>query len=135
MQVTTAIAIYFLIWWLTLFAVLPWGVRAQGPDSPPGTDPGLMEWFAAEQGKSDLEVMINMQKFTYGLDTTPYLARIAAPTLLLWGDDDPISPLAVGRHLQARIRGSRLHVVKGGRHDLARTHAAEVAPLIARHLA
>ena len=40
MQITTAIAIYFLIWWLTLFAVLPWGVRAQGPDSPPGTDPG-----------------------------------------------------------------------------------------------
>jgi predicted secreted protein len=40
MQVTTAIAIYFLIWWITLFAVLPWGVTAQGEDSPPGTDPG-----------------------------------------------------------------------------------------------
>jgi predicted secreted protein len=40
MQVTTAIAIYFLIWWITLFAVLPWGVTAQGADSPPGTDPG-----------------------------------------------------------------------------------------------
>lgn len=22
-------AIYFLIWWLTLFAILPWGVRTQ----------------------------------------------------------------------------------------------------------
>ena len=40
MQISTAIAIYFLIWWVTLFAVLPWGVTAQGPDSPPGTDPG-----------------------------------------------------------------------------------------------
>ena len=40
MQVTTAIAIYFLIWWITLFAVLPWGVTAQGEESPPGTDPG-----------------------------------------------------------------------------------------------
>lgn len=61
--------------------------------------------------------------------------RIAAPTLLLWGDDDPVSPLAVGRHLQARLPAATLHVVVGGRHDLARTHAAEVAPLIARHLA
>ena len=61
--------------------------------------------------------------------------RIAAPTLLLWGDDDPISPVAVGRHLQARLPSARLHVVRGGRHDLARTHAAEVAPLIVRHLA
>lgn len=42
MSVTTAIAIYFLIWWITLFAVLPWGVRAQGQegDIAPGTDPG-----------------------------------------------------------------------------------------------
>ncbi len=39
MAFTTAIAIYFLIWWLTLFAVLPWGVRPQG-EGEPGTDPG-----------------------------------------------------------------------------------------------
>ena len=61
--------------------------------------------------------------------------QIAAPTLLLWGDNDPISPTAVGRHLQSRLPNSRLHIVIGGDHDLARTHAAEVAPLIERHLA
>jgi pimeloyl-ACP methyl ester carboxylesterase len=61
--------------------------------------------------------------------------KIAAPTLLLWGDDDPISPLAVGEHLRQVLPHSRLHVVKGGGHDLAQTHADEVAPLIERHLA
>ena len=61
--------------------------------------------------------------------------QIAAPTLLLWGDSDPISPTAVGRHLQSRLPNSCLHVVAGGDHDLARTHAMEVAPLIERHLA
>ena len=40
MAISTAIAIYFLIWWVVLFAVLPWGVRAQGVDGAPGTDPG-----------------------------------------------------------------------------------------------
>lgn len=60
--------------------------------------------------------------------------KIAAPTLLLWGDADPISPVAVGRHLQSRIPDAHLHVVAGGDHDLARTHVTEVAPLIARHL-
>jgi predicted secreted protein len=40
MSITTAIAIYFLIWWIVLFAVLPWGVRAQGEGGTPGTDPG-----------------------------------------------------------------------------------------------
>jgi predicted secreted protein len=42
MSKTTAIAIYFLIWWVTLFAVLPWGVRNQeeSGEVTPGTDPG-----------------------------------------------------------------------------------------------
>jgi predicted secreted protein len=39
MAISTAIAIYFLIWWIVLFAVLPWGVRSQGEEATPGTDP------------------------------------------------------------------------------------------------
>ena len=38
---TTGIAIYFLIWWITLFAILPFGIRSQHEgDIAPGTDPG-----------------------------------------------------------------------------------------------
>ena len=39
---TTIAAIYFIIWWLVLFTVLPWGVRSQheAGDIAPGTDPG-----------------------------------------------------------------------------------------------
>jgi predicted secreted protein len=43
MPITTAVAIFFLIWWVVLFAVLPWGVRSQHEDEAgmtPGTDPG-----------------------------------------------------------------------------------------------
>jgi predicted secreted protein len=42
MTVTTALAAFFLIWWVSLFAVLPWGVRSQheGGEMAPGTDPG-----------------------------------------------------------------------------------------------
>jgi predicted secreted protein len=42
MSLATAIAIYFIIWWVVLFAVLPWGVRSQHEDGAitPGTDPG-----------------------------------------------------------------------------------------------
>jgi predicted secreted protein len=38
----TIAAIYFIMWWTVLFAVLPWGVRSQGEsgDVAPGTDPG-----------------------------------------------------------------------------------------------
>ena len=60
---------------------------------------------------------------------------IAAPTLLLWGDADLISPVAVGQHLKHQLPDAQLHVVKGGGHDLAQTHADEIVPLIERHLA
>lgn len=39
MSVTSAIAIYFIIWWVVLFAVLPIGVRTQEEEGEvvPGT--------------------------------------------------------------------------------------------------
>jgi predicted secreted protein len=42
MPVTTAVAIFFLIWWVVLFAVLPWGIRSQHESGEivPGSDPG-----------------------------------------------------------------------------------------------
>jgi predicted secreted protein len=42
MQISTVIAIYFLIWWITLFAMLPIGVKSQHEDGEftEGTDPG-----------------------------------------------------------------------------------------------
>jgi predicted secreted protein len=42
MPIATALAIFFLIWWVVLFAVLPWGIKSQheGDDIAPGTDPG-----------------------------------------------------------------------------------------------
>ena len=38
----SAIAIYFIIWWVSLFAVLPWGVRSQQGAGAvaEGSDPG-----------------------------------------------------------------------------------------------
>ncbi len=42
MGIGTILAIYFLIWWLVLFTVLPWGVRSQRESGnvTTGTDPG-----------------------------------------------------------------------------------------------
>jgi predicted secreted protein len=42
MTLTTGLAIYFIIWWLALFVVLPWGIRSQeeSGDIAPGSDPG-----------------------------------------------------------------------------------------------
>jgi pimeloyl-ACP methyl ester carboxylesterase len=41
-------------------------------------------------------------------DPEPDLARIAAPTLILWGEDDVIIPIAQGERMAAMIPGARL---------------------------
>ena len=42
MSLATGLAMFFLIWWVVLFAVLPWGIRTQheAGEVTPGTDPG-----------------------------------------------------------------------------------------------
>ncbi len=81
-------------------------------------NPGAPAWFA-----------------DYREDLSERIGAISAPTLLLWGDADPISPLAVGRRLNELIPHSSLHVLAGGQHDLVVKFAPEVARLIAAHLA
>jgi pimeloyl-ACP methyl ester carboxylesterase len=68
-------------------------------------------------------------------DLTPRLREIAAPVLLLWGDDDPISPVAVGERLAALLPDAELVVIPRGTHDLASERASEVLPHVERHLA
>lgn len=68
-------------------------------------------------------------------DLTPLIPSIRSPTLLIWGDADPISPTAVGEYLARLLPRSRLVVIRGGEHMLGRDRPDDVAPLIANHLA
>lgn len=80
-------------------------------------NPAYPEWFAQ-----------------YHEDLTPELPRLTMPSLLLWGDADPISPVSIGQALASRLPDATLHVFPGGNHDLANTLAANIAPLIDAHL-
>lgn len=65
-------------------------------------------------------------------DYGPAIAEITAPTLLIWGDSDPISPISVATTLATALPDARLWVLKGGAHDLA--HPQVVARWIIDHL-
>jgi pimeloyl-ACP methyl ester carboxylesterase len=71
---------------------------------------------------------------TFRQDLSGELRALAVPTLLLWGDADPISPVAVGERFASLLPAARLHVIAGGTHAMAGALAAEIAPLIDRHL-
>lgn len=79
--------------------------------------PGLPDWFMGDQE-----------------DLAPRLPALRIPTLLLWDDADPISPVQVGQRLASLLPQARLHVFAGADHSLGRALAGRVAPLIDRHL-
>ena len=57
-SISTALAIYFVIWWVTLFLTLPFGVRSQheegegAPGSVPGATSPLSAWERTPQGNT-----------------------------------------------------------------------------------
>ena len=80
-------------------------------------NPGLPDWFTS-----------------YREDLSPRLAALRIPTLLLWGDADPISPVKVGQRLASLLPQAKLHVFQGGDHGVGCTFAGAIAPLVDRHL-
>jgi pimeloyl-ACP methyl ester carboxylesterase len=67
-------------------------------------------------------------------DLSARLPSVTAPTLLVWSDADPISPLGVGRRLAGLLPRAELVVLPVAGHMFARHHANLVAPHIERHL-
>ena len=59
---------------------------------------------------------VSQERVDYG----DAITQLSAPALLLWGDADPLSPVAVGKQLANLLVNCALHVIPGGTHSLAR---------------
>ncbi|MDB5617082.1 DUF1467 family protein [Tardiphaga sp.] len=66
--ISTALAIYFVIWWIVLFFTLPFGVRSQHEDGGvvDGTDPGAPV-LARMRGKLIWTTVISAVVFAIGM--------------------------------------------------------------------
>lgn len=87
---TGAIAIYFVLWWIVLFAILPWGATSPhelGHDSEPGhapsapVHPQLLAKFAVTTAVSAAIFTAGWWSVASGwvtLDNIPFLPRFRA---------------------------------------------------------
>jgi pimeloyl-ACP methyl ester carboxylesterase len=70
----------------------------------------------------------------FGWTSLPWLWAIRHPTLVIAGDDDPVTPLLNHRIIAALVPRARLHIVRGGGHLVLLDSAPEVAPVITSFL-
>jgi pimeloyl-ACP methyl ester carboxylesterase len=66
----------------------------------------------------------------FGWTSLPWLWAIDQPTLILVGDDDPVTPLMNHRIMAALIPRARLHVAAGGGHLVLIDSAEQIGPVI-----
>ena len=75
---------------------------------PPGTDPGLLEWYNAEFLKNRPEVQRAMVTLVNSANAQPYLPRIEAPVLGLYPTGGQITDAEQERMLASGIRNLRV---------------------------
>jgi predicted secreted protein len=90
MSIPTCIAVYFIIWWVCLFMVLPFGVRnsheageavAQGNEAGAPVSPMLVKKVVATTVLSAVVFTLVWGQVTYGwigFEDIPFLGRIGA---------------------------------------------------------
>ena len=67
-------------------------------------------------------------------DRTAALAQLTMPVLLIWGADDPLAPVAVGRKLSAALPHAQYHEIEGCGHLPTLERPAETAALFSAFL-
>lgn len=82
----------------------------------PQADPRLREKSLRLLGATPPDVLLADLAAADGFDVMGELARIAAPTLIVCGADDRLTPPKYSQYLHERIRGSALVIVEGAGH-------------------
>lgn len=76
----------------------------------------LREYFGSADYKSAPEVMRKTLVRVIGVDLRDIMPNIKCPTLLIWGENDPDTPLSDAKQMEKLIPDSGLCVIKGADH-------------------
>jgi pimeloyl-ACP methyl ester carboxylesterase len=96
-------------------------------------EPELVRTMHIRRPNNALAAMYRLAPL-FGWTSLPWLWAIRHPTLVVAGDDDPVTPLLNHRIIAALVPRARLHIVPGGGHLVLLDSAPEVAPVITSFL-
>ncbi|EKE24818.1 MAG: hypothetical protein ACD_6C00029G0004 [uncultured bacterium] len=124
--------------------VLAVGLALKHPQKVKGlvllaTSGGLdLKTFHCADWRTDYRELFKTMPDWFEQDQTEFsrvqLASLDVPILLIWGDHDPLSTVQLGQYLAGIFKNAKLHIIQGGDHFFASTHADQVAMLIQDYL-
>ena len=124
--------------------VLAVGLALKHPQKVKGlvllaTSGGLdLKTFHCADWRTDYRELFKTMPDWFEQDQTEFsrvqLASLDVPILLIWGDHDPLSTVQLGQYLAGIFKNAKLHIIQGGDHFFANTHADQVAMLIQDYL-
>ena len=97
------------------------------------TEPELVRSMHIKRPTNTLAALYRMAPL-FGWTSLPWLWAIRQPTLVIAGDDDPITPLVNHRVIAMLMPRATLRVMKGGGHLVLLDSAEQVGPVITSFL-
>jgi len=113
--------------------------------SPSQRDARMLAFALSETGQADDKLVAELRSILVhrspeadarrlaaipGYDLTGRLPGITAPTLLIYGEDDPAASPEIGKKIADAIPGARLEVISKARHGITIEFARETARLL-----
>jgi pimeloyl-ACP methyl ester carboxylesterase len=86
---------------------------------------------AVDANRAEFQALISLSGVRPAMSTTPNeLRRLSVPTLMIWGDHDPVVPIAAAQAAAQLMPHARLEVLPAG-HVPQLGHPKQVAELLA----
>jgi pimeloyl-ACP methyl ester carboxylesterase len=108
---------------------LPWGYTYKEYQIP-GLIEQVVEGVLEDSSFQEPEAYERQMEATIAFNSRDRLKHISSPTLLIFGEEDIMTPMRFARELVRGIRDSRLVTLEGTGHLFIRTRLKEIAALV-----
>ena len=108
---------------------LPWSYTYKEYEQPGFID-RLVQDVTDDPLYQEADAFERQMEATTAFDSRGRLNHISCPTLLVFGEDDVLTPMRFAREMVQGIRGSRLVTLEGTGHGFIRTRGREIGDLV-----
>jgi pimeloyl-ACP methyl ester carboxylesterase len=75
------------------------------------TDKLVDQWYQSVTDRDYIRFMLRISRATRDRNVEDELGKLKLPTLIVWGQNDEITPPPIGKEFQSKINGAQLEYI------------------------